>query len=184
MNLISGEQFYLWLLLTVLLSPKSYIDLRTVNGTVYNTFHRACVLFGLLEVDQEWIACCDEADIFTFGSSLQHLFAIALTNQRITHPMVVWDQSCDQFCDDITLRRLEQLNHPATLENPQYDYELYLIGQQLRSINKQLADFYLLRVILYLVNDKKFLWMTLIRNCNRDDEGQQYEGMAETMNNN
>jgi FtsZ-interacting cell division protein YlmF len=52
-NLISGEQFYYQLLLTVVLSPKSYEDLRTVNGTVYNSFLGACVALGLLEDDQE-----------------------------------------------------------------------------------------------------------------------------------
>jgi hypothetical protein len=53
---------------------------------------------------------------------------MALAYGRISHPIGIWEQFRDHFCDDITLRQLEQLNCPATLENPQYDYGLYLIG--------------------------------------------------------
>jgi hypothetical protein len=98
--------------------------------------------------------------------------------------MGVWEQFCDHFCDNITLHQLEQLNRPETLETPQYDYELYVIGQQLRSMNKRLTNFYLLQVIHYWVNDKRFLRTVHIKNFNRDEEGQQYEGIAGMMNNN
>jgi hypothetical protein len=109
---------------------------------------------------------------------------MALAYGGIPHPMGNWEKFCDHFCDDITLLRLEQLNCPATLENPQYYYGLYLIGQQLRSMNKQLTDFYLPRVIHHWVNDERFPRTAHIRNFSCDKEGQQYEGMAETMNNN
>jgi hypothetical protein len=52
-NPISGEQFDLQLFLTVVISPKSYADLRTINGTVYDTFNGAFVALGLLEDDRE-----------------------------------------------------------------------------------------------------------------------------------
>ncbi len=101
-NPISGEQFYLRLLQTVVLSPKSYDDLRAVNGTVYKTFHRACVALGLLEDDREWIECFNEAVTFARGSSLRRLFAMALAYGGISHPMRIWEQFRDHFCDDIT----------------------------------------------------------------------------------
>ncbi len=110
-----------------MLSPKSYKDLRTVNGTVYDTFHGACVALGLLEDDREWIECFNEAVTFARGSSLRCLLAMALAYGGISHPMAIWEQFRDHFCDDVTPRRLEQLNCPPTLENPQYDYGLYLI---------------------------------------------------------
>ncbi len=50
-NPISGKQFYLRLLLTVVLSPKLYENLRTVNDTVYDTFYKVCVAWELLEDD-------------------------------------------------------------------------------------------------------------------------------------
>jgi hypothetical protein len=117
-NPISGEQFYLWLLLTVVLSPKSCEDLRTVNGTVYDTFHGACFALELLEDDQEWIQCFIEAVVFACGSSLCCLFAMALTYGGISHSTGSWEQFRDHFCNEITPRWLEQLNYPAALENP------------------------------------------------------------------
>ncbi len=51
-------------------------------------------------------------------------------------------------------------------------------------MNKRLTDFYLPRVIHHWVDDERFPRTVHIKNFNRDDEGQQYEGMAETMNNN
>jgi ATP-dependent DNA helicase PIF1 len=51
-------------------------------------------------------------------------------------------------------------------------------------MNKRLTDFYLPRVIHHWVDDERFPRTAHIRNFNRNEEGQQYEGMAETMNNN
>jgi hypothetical protein len=52
-NPISGKQVHLQLQVTLMLSSKSYKDLRTVNVTIYKTFLWACVAFGLLEDDWE-----------------------------------------------------------------------------------------------------------------------------------
>jgi hypothetical protein len=109
-NPISGKQFYLWLLLTVVLSPKSYEGLGTLNGIVYDTFHGACITLGLLEDGWEWIECFNEAVVFACGSSLQRLFAKALAYEGISHLLEIWEQFRDHFCDDITPRWLEQLN--------------------------------------------------------------------------
>ncbi len=106
-NPFSGEQSYLRLLLTLMLCPKSYEDLCTVNGTVYYIVHGACVALGQLEDDREWIKCFNEAVTFACGSSLCRLFAMALAYGGISHPMAIWEQFRDYFCDDITPRRLE-----------------------------------------------------------------------------
>ncbi len=90
-----------------MLGPKSYEDLRTVNGTVYDTFHGACVALRLLEDDQEWIECFNEAVTFARGGNLRRLFAMALAYGGISYPMGIWEQFCDHFWDDITPRQLE-----------------------------------------------------------------------------
>ena len=43
-----GERFYLRLLLTVRRGPKSFDDIRTVEGVLHPTFQSACVALGLL----------------------------------------------------------------------------------------------------------------------------------------
>jgi hypothetical protein len=101
-----------------MLSSKSYEDLRTFNGTVYDTFYKACVALGLLKDDQEWIEYFNEAVVFARGSSLCRLFAMALPYGGISHPLGTWEQFCNYFCDEIAVHRLEQLNYPATHKNP------------------------------------------------------------------
>ena len=52
----NGERDYLRLLLTVVRGPRSFEDLRTVDGVQYPTFKGACIALRLLEDDGEWIA--------------------------------------------------------------------------------------------------------------------------------
>ena len=48
-----GERFYLRMLLTVIKGAMSFPDLHTVNGTVHDTFKKACMALVLLQDDQE-----------------------------------------------------------------------------------------------------------------------------------
>jgi len=44
------------MLLTTVCGPESFEHLCTVDGTLYNTFRRACIARGLLDDDNEWIS--------------------------------------------------------------------------------------------------------------------------------
>ena len=48
------ECYYVRLLLTHRRGPKSFLDLRTVEGVVYPDFRSACLALGLLESDEHW----------------------------------------------------------------------------------------------------------------------------------
>ena len=48
------ERFHLGLLLQNIPGPRSYEDLRTVNGFVLDTFKQACVVNGLVNNTQVW----------------------------------------------------------------------------------------------------------------------------------
>jgi hypothetical protein len=175
-NPISGERFFLRLLLTVVQSSKSYEELRTVNGVIHETFHAACYALGLLEDDREWIYCFNEGVVFARESSLRQLYALALVYEGISHPLAIWEQFRVHFCDDITPQRLERLTYQPGLQDPHFDYGLYLIERQLKSMNKTLADFYLPRVIHRWVDDEQFPRTAHIRQFDRTDESQQYDG--------
>ncbi|POM79309.1 LOW QUALITY PROTEIN: Helitron helicase-like protein [Phytophthora palmivora] len=56
------------------LSPKSFEDIRTVNGVVYNTFYDTALAAGYLENDQEWEECLAEAVLFKMSSALRQLW--------------------------------------------------------------------------------------------------------------
>jgi hypothetical protein len=49
-----GERFYLRTLLTVVKGPKSFQDLRTHNGVIYDTFLDVCIARSLLKDNGEW----------------------------------------------------------------------------------------------------------------------------------
>ena len=53
----SGERFYLWLLLTVVVGATSFAHLHTVNGIQFDTNKEAWFALGLLEDDQKWNLC-------------------------------------------------------------------------------------------------------------------------------
>ncbi|SAL96239.1 hypothetical protein, partial, partial [Absidia glauca] len=55
------ELYCLRLLLIKVQGPKSYEDLRTFQGTVHETFQDAALARGLLENDDEWDHCLEEA---------------------------------------------------------------------------------------------------------------------------
>ncbi len=66
----AGERYYLRLLLTVAKGPKSFADLRTVNGMEYPSFRAACLARGLLEDDGEWTHCLEEATQMQTGKHI------------------------------------------------------------------------------------------------------------------
>ncbi|XP_071727416.1 uncharacterized protein [Rutidosis leptorrhynchoides] len=73
-NPASGERYYLRMLLNIVKGPRSFEELRTVDGTLHPTFKDACFAYGLLHDDREWTEAISEAKL-----GLQvHNFAIYL----------------------------------------------------------------------------------------------------------
>ena len=56
-----GERFFLRLILNHVRSATNFIDLKTFNGVLYNTFREACDALGLLANDNEWDLCLKQA---------------------------------------------------------------------------------------------------------------------------
>jgi hypothetical protein len=50
---VSGERYYLRLLLTVVCGLRSFADLYLVEGVRYPMYQAACIACGLAENDQE-----------------------------------------------------------------------------------------------------------------------------------
>ncbi|PIA42210.1 hypothetical protein AQUCO_02100228v1 [Aquilegia coerulea] len=73
----SGERFYLRLLLTVVKGPSSFESLYRVDDIEYKTYREACIARGLLEDDNEWDKCLEEAVIMKTGR-------ITMVNEEIT----------------------------------------------------------------------------------------------------
>jgi hypothetical protein len=138
---ISGERFYLRTLLTVVKGATSFEQLRTVDGTIYPTFHAACLALGLLENDNEWIQCLEEAGDMQTGNQLRNLFGVIILFCSPAEPGALWERFKPKICDDLsnTLQRKHHIAHPSDEEV--YDYGLYLLNKILTRSGKSLEDF-------------------------------------------
>jgi hypothetical protein len=137
---VSGERYYLRLLLTVVRGPRSFTDLYFVEGVRYPTYQAACVARGLAENDQEWFQCFDEAILFTPASGLRTLFLTGLRQRLITDPLAIWDRYKHHLCDDLWRQLTRDGGFPFPLLDPHYDYGLFLLADGLTDQQQSLAD--------------------------------------------
>jgi hypothetical protein len=139
---VSGERFYLRLLLTVVRGPRSFDELYLVEGVRYPTYYAACIARGLAENDQEWFQCFDEAILSTTGHGLRTLFLTGIRQQLIADTRAIWDRYKVHFCDDLArkLAHDPSIDFPLPLVDPHYDYGLFLLGLGLADLQRTLTD--------------------------------------------
>jgi hypothetical protein len=137
---VSGERYYLRLLLTVVRGPRSFADLYSVEGVRYPTYQAACIARGLAENDQEWYQCFDEAVLFALAGSLRTLFVTGLRQRLIADPLAIWARYKDHLCDDLWHQLTRDGGFPFPLLEPHYDYGLFLIAEGLADQQQTLAD--------------------------------------------
>ncbi|XP_043478769.1 uncharacterized protein LOC122509074 [Leptopilina heterotoma] len=65
-------------------------SLRTVNGVVHESFTTACLAFGLVEDDSEWIRTIEEAALWMMLHSLRQLFTRILIQCHPVHPVKLY----------------------------------------------------------------------------------------------
>ena len=101
----AGDVYYLRMPLNVVKAPRSFEELRTVNGQVYSTFKEACIAKGLLDDDDEWDKCLEEAATMHTGSQLRHLFVMLLLFCHPSNPGALWIKYAAQLSDDLGHKR-------------------------------------------------------------------------------
>ncbi|MFS7972712.1 putative DNA helicase [Helianthus anomalus] len=99
-----GEAYFLRILLNKVKGPRSFEEIRTVNGHVYPTFRAACYARGLLDDDAEYIEAIKEASHSGSGYYLRNLFATMLMSNTLSRPDYVWENSWRYLSDDILYR--------------------------------------------------------------------------------
>ncbi|KAF7152638.1 hypothetical protein RHSIM_Rhsim01G0099700 [Rhododendron simsii] len=121
--------------------PKSFEDLRTFNYVLHDTFKSTCVARGVLEDDEEWVQCLQEAAIMKTGNQLRRLFSIILTQCSPIQPYELWKQFAVHICDDIAhkIRTCFPIPNPSDAQIE--DYGLYLRDQMLQESGRTLSDF-------------------------------------------
>lgn len=137
---VTGERYYLRLLLTVVRGSQSFTDLYWVDGVRYATYQAACIARGLAENDQEWYQCFDEAVLFTPAGGLRTLFLTGLRHRIITDLLAIWTRYRDHFCDDLWRQLTRDGDFPFPLQDPHYDYGLFLLADGLTDQQQSLTD--------------------------------------------
>ncbi|XP_022023789.1 uncharacterized protein LOC110924055 [Helianthus annuus] len=112
-----GEAYFLRILLNKVVGPKSFEDIRTVNGQVFPIFRDACYARGLLDDDKEYIEAIKEAYYTRSGYYLRNLFATMLASNTLSKPEHVWENTWEYLADGILynrqmLLRIEGLSLP------------------------------------------------------------------------
>ena len=96
-----GEGFYLRMLLMVVRGALSYTDVRTYEGTVYNSFREACQARGLIGDDTEWLALFDEVVQWATSFQLRSLFIIVLVYCDIGNIRALFNAYWRYMSDDL-----------------------------------------------------------------------------------
>ncbi|XP_074284152.1 uncharacterized protein LOC141608706 [Silene latifolia] len=102
---ICGELYFMRTMLNHVKGPKSYEDIRRVNGTLYDTYREACYAYGLIGDDKEYIDAIEEASEWASGFYLRNLFATLLLSGTLSMPSRVWEATWSLLADDILHRQ-------------------------------------------------------------------------------
>ena len=128
-------------LLTVVRGATSFESLRTYQGIEHSTYKDACLACGLLEDDQEWRLCLQEAGAMESGSQLRRLFTTILAFCFPSEPRNLWNLFKDVICDNLKYH-LQTTYHIKNPEDDQvYDFGIYLIDKILNQAGKCLDQF-------------------------------------------
>ncbi|RZC25470.1 hypothetical protein D0Y65_004248 [Glycine soja] len=110
---ITGELFYLRMMLTVCKGPTSFEDLRTVDNVQYSTYKEACFAMGFLQDDKEFIEAIKEAKDWGSTHYIRKLFVLLLLTATMNKPKQVWDQTWHWMADDIVYNYKKLSTSPA-----------------------------------------------------------------------
>ena len=107
------ERFSLRLLLLHSPGATSFEDLRTVEGHTHDTFKEAAKAMGLLEDDDEWRRCMQEAVIVSLPSQLRQLFTTLLIFNNPADENALFAEFQEAMAEDFLRSDRERLNNPA-----------------------------------------------------------------------
>ncbi|KAI7933645.1 hypothetical protein MJO28_017542 [Puccinia striiformis f. sp. tritici] len=135
-----GERYFIRLLLLNRRGPRSFEDLRTVEGIIHHTYREAAEALGLLASDDHYAECLREASVWMVGKGLRAIFCIILTQSNPSVPQRLLDEFITELGDDCknllhhNYRRLE-----ATCPVVE-SLTRFLISVQLRKHEKTFFD--------------------------------------------
>ena len=106
MNPLAGDVFYLRILLhnDHCRGKTSFDDLKSLHGTVQESYQEVCRLLGLLQDDREWDEVLCEGAVTKMSSALRELFVIILLFCMPANPRELFDKHHMEWGDDFTAK--------------------------------------------------------------------------------
>lgn len=101
----TGELWYLRMLLCRVAGPKCFRDLRTFEGTTYNTFQEACGAMRILNDDNEWHEAILENILSAMPYQLRSLSVHIIVNCQVSNTLRLWTTHWRPMSDDILAKR-------------------------------------------------------------------------------
>jgi hypothetical protein len=136
-----GECFYLRMLLYHIPRPKSYRDLLAFNGHTHPTFQSACAARGLLETDDEWDTCLNEASLMKTGTQFRQLFVTILVYNHPQDPKALYESHKQSLSDDCAYRLQRHFHIPHPTLQQVESLALLEIKRLLNRAGKSLSDY-------------------------------------------
>ena len=141
---LQGERHYLQILLHHIPRAMSFTDLRRKlpDGTEEKTFKGTATKFGLLETDEEWDQCLQEASVSFMPKQLHSSFITILLFGEPAEPKVLWEKNKEDMSEDV-LREYSTLKHvPANSLHQCVENEvLHLPQEEMEAMGSCLENF-------------------------------------------
>ncbi|XP_074299646.1 uncharacterized protein LOC141630791 [Silene latifolia] len=130
-----GERYFLRILLLQVRGPKSFEDLRTVNGHTYTTFQEAGLQRHLIEEDNTVDMCLTEAWTVQMPCALRHLFAVLLIFCQPKDPADLWTKYYPHLSQNFQHKFPNEPNKVSHLTASSVENSLEAMGKYLKSFN-------------------------------------------------
>ncbi|XGW24733.1 hypothetical protein V3C99_006300, partial [Haemonchus contortus] len=119
--------------------PKSFNDLKTVDGILHDTFKDAAKALGLMNDDSHYDSSLSEASGFHMPAQLRSLFISLLCFCSVTEPVVLWEKFKKASAEDYIHRGVSE---SEAIVRTYYDImdKMQIYGVNLMSIIRPPSD--------------------------------------------
>ena len=92
------EAYCFRILLQYVPGATCHTDMKKYKEVEYETFQEAAFARGLIDDDEEWERCMEEANHSFMDGELIRLFVALLLNCTVAEPRKLFDKYIDTFC--------------------------------------------------------------------------------------
>ncbi|XP_074327785.1 uncharacterized protein LOC141665699 [Apium graveolens] len=142
----TGELFHLRMLLLRCKGALYFSQLRTIDGTTYDTFKEACGSLGLLNNDKQWHDALEENALSAMPIQIWAMFVNILAYCSVSDPLALWEKHWPALSDDVLYirRKISDNIHLTLSEYEIQNYALAEIEKLLNDVGKSLRDFHMM----------------------------------------